>query len=212
VLGASPHRLVAQDGALSRPKQRFESAWGHWNRKTIWNHCSIRFFYLTYRHIQLHPEALEEVFHAWRDQMADTLGLQDIQAARIIIKRFIIEIELAMMGYLRGIKIYHLWIKDSVAYVRWFLKIPPPRDKTPPAPRTSRRFARSGERWHSPPGTLTFWTRSRFPGIHPACAPSPEPAFSTPPQTRTGLQRLAPGPITPGSPVRPIVHTVGGSG
>ena len=24
-----PHRLVAQDGALSRPKQRFESAWGH---------------------------------------------------------------------------------------------------------------------------------------------------------------------------------------
>ena len=25
----SPHRLVAQDGALSRPKQRFESAWGH---------------------------------------------------------------------------------------------------------------------------------------------------------------------------------------
>lgn len=26
---ASPHRLAAQDGALSRPKQRFESAWGH---------------------------------------------------------------------------------------------------------------------------------------------------------------------------------------
>ncbi len=27
--GTSPHRLVAQDGALSRLKQRFESAWGH---------------------------------------------------------------------------------------------------------------------------------------------------------------------------------------
>ncbi len=27
-----PHRLVAQDGALSRPKQRFESAWGHQTR------------------------------------------------------------------------------------------------------------------------------------------------------------------------------------
>ena len=24
-----PHRLVAQDGALSRPKQGFESPWGH---------------------------------------------------------------------------------------------------------------------------------------------------------------------------------------
>ena len=28
-LGTCPHRLVAQDGALSRPKQRFEFAWGH---------------------------------------------------------------------------------------------------------------------------------------------------------------------------------------
>lgn len=30
----------------------------------------------------------------WREQMADTLGRQDIQAARIIIERFIIKIEL----------------------------------------------------------------------------------------------------------------------
>ncbi len=46
------------------------------------------------RHLQLSPEALEEVFHAWREQMTDMLGRQDIQAARIIIERFIIKIEL----------------------------------------------------------------------------------------------------------------------
>jgi DNA invertase Pin-like site-specific DNA recombinase len=46
------------------------------------------------RHLQLSPEALEEVFHAWREQMTDTLGRQDIQAARIMIERFIIKIEL----------------------------------------------------------------------------------------------------------------------
>jgi len=46
------------------------------------------------RHLQLSPEALEEVFHAWREQMADTLGRQDIQAARIMIERFIIKVEL----------------------------------------------------------------------------------------------------------------------
>ena len=37
------------------------------------------------RHLQLSPKALEEVFHAWREQVTDTLGRQDIQAARIII-------------------------------------------------------------------------------------------------------------------------------
>jgi len=46
------------------------------------------------RHLQLSPEALEEVFNTWREQVADTLGRQDIQAARIIIERFIIKIEL----------------------------------------------------------------------------------------------------------------------
>jgi DNA invertase Pin-like site-specific DNA recombinase len=46
------------------------------------------------RHLQLSPEALEEVFHTWREQVADTLGWQDIQAARIIIERFIIKVEL----------------------------------------------------------------------------------------------------------------------
>lgn len=46
------------------------------------------------RHLQLSPEALEEVFHTWQEQMADTLGRQDIQAARIMIERFIIQIEL----------------------------------------------------------------------------------------------------------------------
>ncbi|MEW6093081.1 MAG: recombinase family protein [Chloroflexota bacterium] len=46
------------------------------------------------RHLQLSPEALDEVFHAWREQMTDTLGRQDIQAARIMIERFIIKIEL----------------------------------------------------------------------------------------------------------------------
>ena len=45
-------------------------------------------------HLQLSPEALDEVFHTWRKQMADTLGRQDIQAARIMIERFIIKIEL----------------------------------------------------------------------------------------------------------------------
>jgi len=46
------------------------------------------------QHFQLSPEVLEEVFHAWREQMTDTLGRQDIQAARIMIERFIIKIEL----------------------------------------------------------------------------------------------------------------------
>jgi len=46
------------------------------------------------RHFQLSPEALDEVFIAWREQMVDTLGRQEIQAARIMIERFIIQIEL----------------------------------------------------------------------------------------------------------------------
>jgi len=46
------------------------------------------------RHLQLSSEALEEVFHAWRKEMAVTLARQDIQAARIMIERFIIKIEL----------------------------------------------------------------------------------------------------------------------
>jgi len=46
------------------------------------------------RHLQLSPEALEEVFHAWREQMTDMLSRQDIQAARIVIERFIIKVEL----------------------------------------------------------------------------------------------------------------------
>ena len=31
-----PHRLAAQDGALSRLKQGFESPWGHNHPKTGW--------------------------------------------------------------------------------------------------------------------------------------------------------------------------------
>ena len=46
------------------------------------------------RHIQLSPEALEEVFKAWREQITESLGRQDIQAARILIERFIVKIEL----------------------------------------------------------------------------------------------------------------------
>jgi hypothetical protein len=46
------------------------------------------------RHLQLSSEALEEVFNAWRKQMADTLGRQDIQAARLLIEKFISKIEL----------------------------------------------------------------------------------------------------------------------
>jgi DNA invertase Pin-like site-specific DNA recombinase len=46
------------------------------------------------RHLQLSPEALEEVFHVWREQMNDMLGRQDIQVARIMIEQFITKIEL----------------------------------------------------------------------------------------------------------------------
>jgi DNA invertase Pin-like site-specific DNA recombinase len=46
------------------------------------------------RHIQLSPEALEEVFTAWRGQVADSLGRQDLHAARVLIERFIFRIEL----------------------------------------------------------------------------------------------------------------------
>jgi len=46
------------------------------------------------RHIQLSPEAPEEIFTAWREQVAESLGRQDIQAARVLIERFIIKIEL----------------------------------------------------------------------------------------------------------------------
>jgi hypothetical protein len=46
------------------------------------------------RHLQLSSEALEEVFNAWRKQMTDMLGRQDIQAARLLIEKFISKIEL----------------------------------------------------------------------------------------------------------------------
>jgi hypothetical protein len=46
------------------------------------------------RHIRLSPEALEEVFKAWREQITESLGRQDIQAARVLIERFIGKIEL----------------------------------------------------------------------------------------------------------------------
>jgi hypothetical protein len=34
-----PHRLAAQDGALSRPKQGFESPWGHQFPETANRSC-----------------------------------------------------------------------------------------------------------------------------------------------------------------------------
>jgi hypothetical protein len=46
------------------------------------------------RHLQLSPEALEEVFTTWHEQVTDSLGRQDIQAARVLIERFIFKIEL----------------------------------------------------------------------------------------------------------------------
>ena len=46
------------------------------------------------RHLQLSPEALEAVFAAWQERVTDSLGRQDIQAARILIERFIVKIEL----------------------------------------------------------------------------------------------------------------------
>jgi hypothetical protein len=45
------------------------------------------------------PKALEEVFHAWREQVTGTLGRQDIQATRIIIERFIIHIIQSMPSF-----------------------------------------------------------------------------------------------------------------
>ncbi len=40
-------------------------------------------------HLQLSPKALEGVFRTLREQVADTPSWQDIQAARIVIERFI---------------------------------------------------------------------------------------------------------------------------
>jgi len=52
------------------------------------------FFILHTRHLQISPEILEKVFYAWHEQVANTFGRQDIQAARIMIARVIIKIEL----------------------------------------------------------------------------------------------------------------------
>ncbi len=46
------------------------------------------FFHVVFLLVHLIPR------YAWREQVADTLGRQDIQAARIMIERFIIKIEL----------------------------------------------------------------------------------------------------------------------
>lgn len=73
---------MAQDGALSRPKQRFESAWGHQiDYMEYIFHVVFLLFHLMPRYV-------------WREQMVDMLGRQDIQAARIMIERFVIQIEL----------------------------------------------------------------------------------------------------------------------
>ena len=56
------------------------------------------------QHIQLSPEALEEVFKALREQITECLGRQDIQAARVLIERVISKIEL-------GYDQVHIWYR-----------------------------------------------------------------------------------------------------
>ena len=94
------------------PKQQFEPVWGH---PKI---CSIADLFsqpdaqcaaekatinaklqeldgrLRARRIQLSPEELKEVFTVWCEQVTDSLGRQYLQAARVLIERFIVKIEL----------------------------------------------------------------------------------------------------------------------